>query len=81
MPEITIKYNNPKTLQALRDFAKYFDFIISTHTNRSKKEIEINGVSIIPPQKRSKPSSSGTIFLNRKIDAKSLRSELWNRKK
>ena len=36
MPEIRIKYKNPKVKEALIDFSKYLDFIIVSETPKTK---------------------------------------------
>ena len=36
MPEIRIKYKNPKVKEALIDFSKYLDFIIVGETPKTK---------------------------------------------
>lgn len=40
MPEITIKYKSKRALEALRDLAKYFDYVISTPGSKEKKATE-----------------------------------------
>lgn len=82
MPEITIKYKKEKTLQALMDFSKYFDFIITSPKKRSnKKVIEANGVKIIEGNISIDTSGLSEIFTNANIDAKQLRDKAWQRKK
>jgi len=81
MPEIVIKYKNPKTLQALKDFAKYFDFVISSKKNMKEEEFSIRGVTILPGDSSIDTSELVDIFSNKNIDAKTLRSEAWQRRK
>lgn len=45
MPEIIVKYKNKRTLEALQDFAKYFDYEISLpESGKKEKETTLNGV-------------------------------------
>jgi hypothetical protein len=37
MPKIIVKYKNKRTLEALRDFAKYFDYVISSSDSKKRK--------------------------------------------
>ncbi len=79
MPEVIIKYKSSRTLQALKDFAKYFDFIITT----PKKDFSdnLNGVTIIPADQSINTSDLKKIFTGKNIDAKELRSHAWQKKK
>ena len=81
MPEIVIRYKNPKTLQALKDLAKYFDFVISYMQPAKKAESSISGVTVVPGDSSIDTSELENIFTNRNFDAKTLRSEAWQRKK
>jgi hypothetical protein len=81
MPEIVIKYKNPKTLQALKDFAKYFDFVISSNKNGKEEALSIRGVTILPGDSSIDTSELLDIFSNKNIDAKALRTEAWQRRK
>ena len=80
MPQITITYNNPKTLQALRDFAKYFDFVIEKPGKKQSPETNNEPIMILAD---SSVDTSGLakIFTGRNIDPKNLRETLWQRKK
>lgn len=83
MPEITVKYKNKRTLDALRDLAKYFDYVISStgfEKNR-KKQISLNGVTIIPADSAIDASELTTIFTANNINPVQLREEAWQRKK
>ncbi len=74
MPELVIKYKNKKTLEALKDFAKYFEFSLVTPQVISKeKSIKSNGVKIVPADKTINTSELETIFSNKNLDAKQLR--------
>ena len=78
MPEITIRYKSTKTLQALKEFARLWDFII--YPAKSEKELsEVNGVTIIPADNSVDTTSLFKIFTGKKIDAKELRSK-WQRR-
>lgn len=81
MPEIIIKYKNAKTLQILRDFAKYFDFVISSKKTKKAEEFSIRGVTVVSGDSSIDISGLEEIFTNKNIDAKVLRSEAWQRKK
>jgi hypothetical protein len=79
MPEITIKYNNSKTLKLLKELSEYLDFSFSQP--RKSKNQTINGVTIIPGDKSADVSNMGKVFTGRNIDAKKLRQAAWRRSK
>jgi glutamine amidotransferase PdxT len=80
MPEVIIKYKNRRTLEALKDFSKYFDFEIAAV--KSKTDItEINGVAIIPGDSSINIDGMKKIFTGKNISANELRRSAWNRKK
>jgi len=81
MPEIIIKYKNSKTLEVLNDLAKYFDFVISFPKSERKKEILINGVTIIPADSSINISDMTEVFKGKNVNAEILRDEAWQRKK
>ena len=83
MPEIIVKYKNKRTLQALKDFAKYFDYIISSPDSRAekKKQINIKGVTIISADNSVDTSELTEIFTGKNIDPSQLRNSEWQRKK
>lgn len=81
MPEVTIKYNNPRSLEALKDFAKYFDFVIATAKSGREKKMDINGVTIIAGNSSIDSTSLSEIFTGKNINAKQLRKEAWQRRK
>jgi hypothetical protein len=82
MPELVIKYKNKKTLDALKDLAKYFEFsIISSTKSEHKKPNNINGLTIIPADSSIDTSELKNLFSNRNIDSKKLRSDSWQRNK
>jgi hypothetical protein len=79
MPELIIKYKNKKTLDALLDFAKYFNFSIILPSKSKEKFKKINGVSIIPADSSIDTSELESIFSAKNIDAKALRQKTWQR--
>lgn len=81
MPEIIVKYKSSRTLAALRDFAKYFDYEISTPEKNKKDQITLNGVTIIPADSSVDASKLSNIFTGKNINSKQLRDEAWQRKK
>ncbi|MEJ7683623.1 MAG: hypothetical protein WKG06_38340 [Segetibacter sp.] len=68
MPEIIVKYKNKKTLEALRDLAKYFDYVILSPYSETNKEkqINMNGVTIIPADSSIDTSDLNNIFTGKK---------------
>ena len=81
MPELIIKYKNKRTLDALLDFAKYFDFSVILPSKSKEKIIKIDGVSIISADSSVDTSELESIFSTNNIDAKELRQQAWQRKK
>jgi hypothetical protein len=82
MPELIIKYKNKKTLEALKDFAKYFEFSVVTPQVISKgKTSKSKAVKIIPADSTIDTSELETIFSNKNLDAKQLREDAWLRNK
>jgi len=86
MPEVTIKYKDSKTLEALKDFSKYFDFIISKPKNKKKEALPkntftINGVTVIRGDSSIDISEMSDVFTGKNINAKELRKEAWQRNK
>lgn len=82
MPEITIKYKNKKTLDALIDFSKYFDFSVVLPNKKTVEKISnINGVTIISANKSIDISEIENIFTSKNIIAKEIRKAAWQRKK
>lgn len=79
MPELTIKYKNKRTLQALMDFSKYFDFSIVLPKNKLPNESIIKGVTIIPADSSIDTTEMESVFSKRKLDPKQLRKESWQR--
>lgn len=83
MPEIIVKYKSKKTLEALQDLFKCFDYAISKPGNKEgeKNKMELNGITIIQGDSSIDPSDLTDIFSGKNIRAEQLRSEAWQRKK
>jgi hypothetical protein len=79
MPEITIKYNDSKTLKVLKTLSEYMDFTFTTPPKKKKKEFFINGVRAIPGDSSVDISEMKKIFTGQNIDAKKLRQKAWQR--
>ena len=81
MPELIIKYKSKKTLDALINFSKYFNFSIIFPSKSTKKTTKINGVSIIPSDSSIDTSELESIFSNKNMNADELRQKAWQRSK
>jgi len=83
MPDIIVRYKNKRTLEALQDFAKYFDYEISLPDSPKKKEkqISLNGVTLIPADSSVDTTELVEIFTGKNINSSELRNEAWQRKK
>lgn len=82
MPEVVIKYKNKRTLEALLDFAKYFEFsVILPKSSAKVKSLKFNGVSVIPADSSVDTSELEKIFSNQNLDSKKLRQNAWQRSK
>ena len=83
MPEIIVKYKNKRALEALNDFAKYFDFEIAQPNSGLKKEkqVKLNGITVIPGDNSIDTSDLNKIFTGKNIDPVELRKNAWKRKK
>ena len=83
MPEIIVRYKDKRTLEALRDFAKYFDYEISSTDSLDKKEkqIDLNGVTVIPADSSVDITELTDIFTGKNINPTELRNEAWQRRK
>lgn len=80
MPELVIKYKSNKTLEALLNIAKYFDFSIEKTEKIKKNKINnTNGVVIIPADSSVNISELETIFSNKHIDFQNIRNKAWLR--
>lgn len=76
MPSIVIKYKSAKTLQALQDFAKYFDFVIE---GDSKKETLKKGKSNLPINFAENPDihALAGIWKESSISLEDIRDKAW----
>ena len=83
MPEIIVKYKDKRTLQALQDLAKYFDYEISVPDSLEKNEhqINVNGVTIITADSSVDTTELIEIFTGKNINASELRNDAWQRRK
>lgn len=82
MPEIILKYKNKKTLEVLKDLAKYFDYVISTPGSKEKKKQKSwNGITIIPADNSVNASDLADVFTGKNINPEKLRNEAWQRTK
>ena len=80
MPEIIVKYKNKRTLEALQDFAKYFDYEISLpECAKKEKQTTLNGVTIISGDSSVDTSELSEIFTGKNINASELRKAAWQR--
>lgn len=82
MPEIIVTYNNRRTLEALQDLAKYFDYVISSPnpSGADREQIRLNGVTIIPADSSVDTSDLTDVFTGKNINPSQLRNEAWQRK-
>ena len=81
MPEITIRYKNKRTLEALLDFARYFDFSVIMPSKKEEKTIKMNGVTLLAADSSVDPAGLEDIFTARKLDAGEIRRNAWQRRK
>ena len=79
MQEITIQYNNPKTLKFLKEVSKYFDFVISAPKPLKKEELIVNGVTLVRGKGKVDNDEMEKIFTANNIHATELRNK-WKRK-
>jgi len=82
MPEVVIKYKNKRSLEALMDFSKYFEFsVINPPKAGKKKAMDTNGVTIIAADSSVDTSELEAIFSDKQVDAKKLRNMAWQRRR
>lgn len=83
MPRVVIQYKHKKTLQALQDIAKYFDYRVSPSQSEDQLEerTQINGVTIVPANSSVDISDMSRFFTGKNINPELLRTEQWQRKK
>jgi len=77
MPEIIVKYKNAKALNALRDFAKYFDFVLEKP--KSKKTVNNSSKAALPVTFAGNPDVTALagIWKGRDISLNELREKAW----
>lgn len=82
MKEVTIKYKNGKTLEALKDLGKYLGFSVADQhpAAKKKREFYINGVTVIPGDDAIDVSELHEVFTGKGMDATDLRKSGWQRK-
>ena len=78
MPEIIIKYKNEKALDALKDFAKAFDFILVKPKIKKKgnPHRDTDSLPIIFAQKPNVTALAG-IWKDKDISLGDLREKAW----
>ena len=86
MPEVTIKYKNQKTLEALKGLSKYFDFSITKNKAEKKgtpikNTFTVNGVTVIRGDSSIDISEMSDVFTGKNINPKELRKGAWLRNK
>ena len=82
MPEVIITYKNKRDLEALYDFAKYFDYEISMPDLEKKESgFNVNGVTVIAADNLINTAELNEIFTGKNIRSSDLRKEAWLRKK
>jgi hypothetical protein len=80
MKEVTIKYKNPKTLEAIKALSKYLDFSVDIPKPIKREKLEyINGVPVIPGDDSIDISELTSIFTGKGLDSKTLRITGWQR--
>ena len=79
MPQITISYESQKTLEALQNISKYFDFVIEKPKTIGKKKSIMKKDNILIGNSTIDVSELTKIFSTKNIVASQLRSELWKR--
>ncbi len=79
MPEVTIKYKEQKTLEALKGISKYFGFVISKPV--VEKKSKSGNSSIIAGDPTIDISELFEIFTGKDVNPKDVRKKAWQRKK
>ena len=78
MPQITITYKGSKTLAALHDLSKYFDFVIeSTTTHKEKKEKKSEPQLPINYAAHPNVEALAGIWKDKNISLAELRQKAW----
>ena len=83
MPEIIVKYKDKRTLEALRDFAKYFDYEIALPESLENEEnqINVNGVTILPAVSSVDTTELTDVFTGKDINPIELRQQAWQKRR
>ncbi len=81
MPEVTIKYKNPKTLKVLEELSKTMDFEIETFNQTSIERQRAIDEITVPADKEADLTQLFHVFTGKNLDAKKLREEAWRRLK
>lgn len=83
MPKVIVKYKNKRTLKALQDFSKYFDYeiLLPDLPEKNKKQINFHGVTILPADSSVDTTELTEIFTGKNINPSELRNEAWQRRK
>ncbi len=77
MPEVIIKYKNAKVLEALKDFAKYLDFVVELPKPKKKAKSNIDtSLPIVFAEKPDVTALAG-IWKGRDISLEDLRKNAW----
>ncbi len=77
MPEVIIKYKNAKVLEALKDFAKYLDFVVELPKAKKKAKSDIDpSLPIVFAEKPDVTALAG-IWKGRDISLEELRKNAW----
>ncbi len=79
MPEIVIKYKNEKTLELLKDLAKYFDFDIEKKTTIAIKKADRAEENTYPISFAKRPDfmALAGIWKDKEISLVELRKNAW----
>jgi hypothetical protein len=77
MPEVIIKYKNAKALEALRDFAKYFDIIVEQPKLEKQAKQNIDPALPIVFAKKPDVTALAGIWKGRDISLADLRKNAW----
>ncbi len=77
MPEIKIRYKRQRTLQALKDFAKYLDFSIVNEKDADTKSYMLGNVLIVSPVSKTDVRKLKGLFSDSKLSLKEIRKNIW----
>jgi hypothetical protein len=78
MPEIIIKYKNSKALDAIKDLAKYFDFVLEKPKSKkaANKSVSTDSLPIVFADKPDVTALAG-IWKDKDISLTDLRKKAW----